>query len=465
MNIYNLYINEEDYPDLNADNAVRHLSEAIQINTTSYMDTSKIDYQAFDLFHEKIRQWYPHIMKHGEYKEIDHSVLIRIEGSDSSLKPALFMAHQDVVPIAKGTLNDWIHGPFSGDIADGYIWGRGAFDIKEMLIAELESLEYLLAHRKRFRRTLYLAFGQDEEVIGSGAIAIAKYLKEQGVELEFVLDEGGRIADGEAYGAEIAVGSIGMYEKGYADLRLCAESYGGHSSNPFHGTSLQALAKAITEICDHPLESALPSSLRETLRILKPYIKKGPLKEMVTDIDANEKQIIEYYLSQPELNPQVHTTIAPTMITKGSDAGNVMPQHMEAVINFRLAPQDSDAKLLEHCRRLVGPDIQADFVVANEASRESRFDTIGFHCLNNVLNHYFRDIVFVPSVNTTSTDARSYEGICECCMRFEPFFEDQGIRAKGVHGTNERISIRAYLQGIRVLIRMMDETCQSYDLI
>ena len=459
MNIYDLYINEEEYADLNADAAVRHLSEAIQINTTSYMDTSMIDYAAFDRFHEKMKEWYPEIMKQGEYRQIDQSVLIRVEGSDPSLKPALFMAHQDVVPVVEGTENDWIHDPFSGDVADGYIWGRGAMDIKEMLIGELESLEYLLEKGKKFRRTLYLAFGQDEEVIGSGAIAIAKYLKEQGVELEFVLDEGGRFGSGEAYGADIAVGSIGMYEKGYADLKLSAESFGGHSSNPFRGTSLGVLAKAIAAIVDYPLDNVLAPSIRETLRILTPYIKEGPLKEAVRDIDANEQQIIEHYLSHPDLNSQIHTTIAPTMISGGSQAGNVMPQHMEAVINFRLAPQDTDAALLEHCRRLAGKDVKAEFIVANEASRESRFDTMGFRSLQNVLSHYFKDIVFVPSVNTTATDARSYECVCDCCMRFEPFLEHPEIRTQGVHGTNERISVRAYLQGIRVLIRMMDETC------
>ena len=459
MNIYDLYINEEEYADLNAEAAVRHLSEAVRINTTSYMDTSKIDYAAFDLLHEKIQTWYPRIMKHAEYRRIDHSILIRIQGSDPSLRPALFMAHQDVVPVVKGTEEDWIHDPFSGDVAGGYIWGRGTLDIKEMLIGELESLEYLLANGKQFRRTLYLAFGQDEEVIGSGAIAIARYLKEHGVELEYVLDEGGRIENGQAYGADIAVGSIGMYEKGYADLKLTAESFGGHSSNPFHGTSLGTLAKAIATIVDHPLENVLSASIKETLRILTPYIKEGPLKEAVKDIDANEQQIIEHYLSHHDLNNQIHTTIAPTMISGGSQAGNVMPQHMEAVINFRLAPQDTDAGLLEHCRKLAGKNAQAEFIVANEASRQSRFDTPAFHALQDVLLHYFKDIVFVPSVNTTATDARSYEGICDCCMRFEPFLEDQEIRAMGVHGTNERISVRAYIQGIRVLIRMMDETC------
>lgn len=459
MDIYTLYRNEHEYDDLNADSAVRHLSEAVRINTTSYMDTAKIDYPAFDELHRKLQEWYPAIMKQGEYKEIDYSILIRIQGSDSSLKPALFMAHQDVVPVVQGTEKDWLHGPFSGDIADGYIWGRGTLDIKNMLIAELESMEYLLAHGRKLRRTVYLAFGQDEETVGTGAIQIARYLKEQKVELEYVLDEGGRVGSGDAFGADIAVGSIGMYEKGYADLKLSAESRGGHSSNPFNGTSLGALAKAIAAIVDHPLENVLPECAKETLRILTPYMHEGPFKEAVRDIAANEQEIIRLFLAHPDLNSQIHTTIAPTMISGGSQAGNVMPQHMEAVINFRLAPQDTDAGLLEHCRKLAGDDIKAEFIVANEASRQSRFDTEGFRSLQQVLSHYFGDIVFVPSVNTTATDARSYEEICDCCMRFGPFLEQEDIRAAGVHGTNERISVRAYLQGIRVLISMMERTC------
>ena len=459
MNIFELYQNEQEYPDLKAEEAVRHLSEAIQIDTTSYMDTSLIDYAAFDELHRKLQQWYPQIMKEGTYQEIDHSILIRVEGSDPSLRPALFMAHQDVVPVIAGTEKDWEHAPFSGDIADGYIWGRGALDIKEMLVGELEALEYLLEHGKKLQRTLYLAFGQDEEVIGSGAQMIAAYLEKEGVQLEFVLDESGKVSSGEAYGAEVAVGSIGIYEKGYADMKLVTESVGGHSSNPFHGTSLQLLAEAITTICNNPLPAVLPDCVKESLRILAPYIKEGPLKKYVEDIDAHEREIIDYYLSKEELNNQIRTTIAPTMISGGSQAGNVMPQNMEAVINFRLAAQDSDASLLEHCQKLLREEVDPEYIVANEASKVSRYDTMGFYCLQQTLEHFFKDIVFVPSVNTGATDARSYEGICDCVLRFGPFLEDPEIRRKGVHGTNERISRKAYLQGIRVLIHLMDMTC------
>ena len=351
MSVFERYINEQDYLDLNSEKAVEHLSGAVRINTTSNMDASLIDYSQLDLLHQKLKEWYPAIMEKGDVQKIGYSILIRIEGSDSSLRPALFMAHQDVVPVVKGTENDWIHGPFSGDIADGYIWGRGTLDIKNMLIAEMESVEYLLEHGKQFRRTVYLAFGQDEEVQGFGAKAIASYLKEQGIELEFLLDEGGSLSSGDVYGTDIGIMNVGIYEKGYADLRITAESYGGHSSNPFDGTSLGHLAKAITAIVDHPFENVLPECAKETLRTLQPYMKQEPLRTWAKDISGFENEIIGYYLSRRELNNQIHTTIAPTMITEGSQAGNVMPQKMEAVINFRLSPQDTDASVLEHCSR------------------------------------------------------------------------------------------------------------------
>ena len=458
MSVFERYINEQDYPDLNAEKAVEHLSGAVRINTTSYMDTSMIDYSQLDQLHLKLKEWYPAIMEKGDVQKIGYSLLIRIEGSDLSLKPALFMAHQDVVPVVKGTENDWIHGPFSGDVSDGYIWGRGTLDIKNMLIGEMESVEYLLEHGKQFKRTVYLAFGQDEEVQGTGAKAIAAYLKEQGIELEFLLDEGGSLSSGDVYGTDIGIMNIGIYEKGYADLKITAESYGGHSSNPFSSTSLGHLAKAIAAIVDHPFENDLPECAKETLRTLQPYMKQEPLRTWAQDISRYENEIIGYYLSRRELNNQIHTTIAPTMITEGSQAGNVMPQKMEAVINFRLAPQDTDASVMEHCRNLAG-GLNCEYIVANEASRQSRFDTPGFEALRDVLKHYFSDIAVVPSVNTGATDARSYEGVCDCCMRFGPFMEESEIRITGVHGTNERISVRAYLQGIRVLIRLIEQTC------
>ena len=95
------------------------------------------------------------------------------------------MAHQDVVP-ASG--EGWSYPPFEGAIADGYIWGRGALDVKDQLFGSLEACEYLIAHGYRFKRSVYLSFGDDEETLRSGAKALAETLHSRGVRLEFLLD-------------------------------------------------------------------------------------------------------------------------------------------------------------------------------------------------------------------------------------------------------------------------------------
>ena len=414
---------ENEYWDFDAEGAVSRLSRAIAFDTTSYVDTARIRYEQFDALHGFLRASYPHVMAAGRFEEIGHSILITLPGVDSRLRPALFMAHQDVVPVLPGTEGKWLHGPFSGDVAEGYIWGRGAMDIKQMLIGILESAEYLLARGKSFRRTVYLAFGEDEETRSTGARAISDTLKGRGVELEFVLDEGsGDVLDAGDYGAPgTLVCPIGIYEKGYADLKLTARSRGGHSSNPFRGTSLGALARAIAAILDHPPKPHLSDAIRQTMLALSPRITEEPMASWTADIDGHEAEILDWFLRHESLYHQVQTTVAPTMIRGGSPAGNVMPQEMEAVINFRLTLPDTPESLLEHCRSLVDDEVELEFVQQIGPSVPSEIDSYGYRSLKAVLEHYFSDLIFIPIQNRGSTDARHYEQICRCCLRFGPF--------------------------------------------
>src|SRR5690606_17887582 len=126
-----------------------------------------------------------------------HALLYTWEGSDPAAPPAAWLAHQDVVPIAPGTEADWLAAPFAGVVHDGYIWGRGAWDDKGNLFAMLEAADALAQAGVRPRHTLYLAFGDDEEVGGRrGAVEIARTLSARGVRLGYVLDEGLLITDG-----------------------------------------------------------------------------------------------------------------------------------------------------------------------------------------------------------------------------------------------------------------------------
>ncbi len=184
-----------------------------------------------------------------------------------------------------------------------------------------------------------------------------------------------------------------------------------------------------------------------------------PMKTWVSDIDAHEEEILGWFLGHESLYHLVQTTVAPTMIKGGAPAGNVMPQDMEAVINFRLCPQDTPESLLAYCRKLAGDGVEADYVQSIAASVPSDTASFGFSALKETLEHYFEGLIFIPAQNRGATDARWYEGVCRTVLRFGPFLEEEDISAEGVHGTNERISVRAFLQGIRVIVRLMEKTC------
>ncbi|MBR1604231.1 MAG: M20/M25/M40 family metallo-hydrolase [Synergistaceae bacterium] len=474
-NILDFYIDNNLFSDLDIDAAVSRLSQALQCRTINYADHSKTDFNEFAKLHELIKSSFKNLLNNSSFKVIGNkAVLIKISGSDKSLKPCLLMAHQDVVPVVKGTENDWEHDAFSGFVDGEYIWGRGALDIKQMLFGILEACDYLIAHNFKFKRDVYLAFGDDEETLNLGAEAIAKFLKSQGVELEFVLDEGGGVIEsGAEFGADdnIYISKINLAEKGYADLELSVESAGGHSSRPMgiiNGTSLEILSRAIAAICDANLNYNL-SNLNnlndlfiKSFGLLSNYITQEPLKSLVKN--NNIEELARYCLEQPGLFPYIATTSAATMIEGGSAACNVMPQNMRAVINFRLNQADNIDALLTRAESALQNlnlhnDIKLRYLQANNPSNTASYDSYGYKALVKSLNNFYKDVIFIPSLTVGATDAHCYEIICENCLRCSPFMSDYNDARIGVHGTNERILIKTYIQGIKVLIDFIINTC------
>lgn len=453
---------ESDYPDLDGQGAAERLSRAIQCKTINCADHSLTDYAPFDQLHALIRASYPHVMAAGTMEVLgQRSLLITLPGSDPGLRPCLFMSHQDVVPVVEGTEEDWTYPAFSGAIAQGYIWGRGTLDIKNQVFGCLEAAEYLLSHGQSFRRTVYLAFGDDEETLNLGAKTIAETLQSRGVQLEFVLDEGScTIESGDAYGAPgTYIAPVELMEKGYADLELTVRSPGGHSSRPFGGTSLGRISQAIARIVEHPFPVRLTPVMAGAFRAIAPYVTEEPLKTLVQDVEQNADAIARYCYETRALFPFVTTTIAPTVICGSSAACNVMPQDMSAVVNFRIAEGETAEQVLSHVRQAVADErVELRFLQANDPSATARSDGYGYARLVETMGRYFRDVVFLPSLTAGATDAHCYEIICDTCLRYSPFMASPEDAARGVHGTDERISVRAYTQGIRALIRLMEHT-------
>ena len=203
----------------------------------------------FLALHEYLKETFPKVHS-GLTKETinDYSLLYTWKGSDETLKPILLMAHLDVVPVEPASEADWQHPPFEGQIQDGYIWGRGALDDKAGVMGLLEAVETLLAEGFRPKRTIYLAFGHDEELGGpNGAAKIAELLLSRKVELDYVLDEGLIIANG-ILPVSKPVALIGIAEKGFVSLELSVETEGGHSSMPPPNTAIGILSEAVNKL-------------------------------------------------------------------------------------------------------------------------------------------------------------------------------------------------------------------------
>ena len=164
---------------IDANLAAQHLAQAIRFQTVSYGDGIKEQEKSMALraMYEWMEQTYPNFLTAAGPEIIGDSLLFTWHGKNPNLLPVLLMAHMDVVPVVPGSEKDWIHAPFSGDIAEGFVWGRGAIDDKGQLVSILEAAERLAASGFQPERTIIFAFGQDEEVGGGqGNAMIAKAL-------------------------------------------------------------------------------------------------------------------------------------------------------------------------------------------------------------------------------------------------------------------------------------------------
>ena len=453
MNVYAHYAHEGDCPGLDYEGAERRLSAAISLPSVSGCE----DPAPFLGLHRLVREGYPAISRLGSIEAIGRSLLVTVPGIDPGLPGVLLLAHLDVVPVSSP--DAWERPPFSGHVDEEWIWGRGALDIKGMLVGELEAVEYLLERHGRPRRTVWLAFGHDEETASRGATAIASELAARGAHAAVALDEGvTTFSDGAPYGAPgTVVTDIGLSQKGYLDLEVSAAGRAGHSSNPFGGTSLERLCRAVARLADSRPVPELVPVVRDLVRALEPHITEEPLSSLAADPDANAAAIAATYAGRRDLAPLVTTTMAVDQVEGSSKAPNVMPADTRATINFRLLPGTSADHVLDWADRATR-DLGVGLRVLHEtpAGRMDQTASWGYEQLASCFERYHPGAVVVPSIVCGGTDSVRYEGVCDLLLRATPFRPDPVELARGVHGTNERISRRTFAQGLRLLVAFLE---------
>lgn len=434
-------------PVIDGKEVAEHIGLALQLKTISNSDPSKIDPQPFVGFRNLIRTLYPAVFDNLQEELInDHAILLTWQGTDPSLNPIAFTSHQDVVPADDGPDSPWTYPPFSGTLADGYVWGRGALDTKSTLITLLEATNNLLREGFKPLRTIYLAFGHDEEVSGTyGAKAIAETLERRGVHLAFLLDEGGFVSESIMPGVKAPVGLIGVAEKGHVTLKLRAEVKGGHSAYPPENTAIGALSLAISTLEANPFPqtldmvefmmsfvgSELPFGQR--LALANPWLFGNTVKKRCS--------------TNPHLNAITRTTLSPTIIHAG-DAENVLPSVAEAIINIRIMPGETLASTYERVRDLVADDVVSVLpAYGNQLMGDHSWDPVDisdidspyFHMLYQYIRAAFPGAQATPILIPGATDARHYRNVCKRTFRFSPA-QISSKESNRTHGVDERLS-------------------------
>ena len=447
---------------IDAEAAAGSLGKAIRFRTISYQDGSRFDPSPFLGLHGYLAQTFVETHRRLQREAIGNfSLLYTWSGSDAGLPPLLLLGHLDVVPVDPHTEAEWTYPPFSGTVADGYVWGRGAMDDKVAVLGAMEAVEGLLRSGFVPRRTIMLAFGHDEEVAGrQGAHRIAARLAERGLRVEMVLDEGMAVLEGIVPGVAKPVASVGIAEKGYASLELIADGQGGHSSMPPRQTSVGILAGAIRALEAHPMPAHFEGPLESLFRFLAPEMSLGA-RVVMANVWLFKVPLSLMLDDSPPTRALIRTTLAPTML-EGSVKENILAARARAVVNVRIHPADDLDDVLEHVKRIIG-DARVMVRVLDDNTIEpsglSPVDAPAFRVLHRAIREQFPDVVVAPGLVLGATDSRHYRGLTDNIYRFLPIRIGARDVAR-IHGTDERLSVEQYADAIAFytrLIRHMSE--------
>jgi len=430
----------------------RRLAQALTFRTLAYRDDPEASAGEFRKLHDHLRRQFPRVHAAlGRETVGNFSLLYTWQGTDPRAAPLLLMAHQDVVPIAPGSDAQWHAPPFGGEIKDGYVWGRGAWDDKGNLIAQLEAVEMLLASGFQPRQTIYLCFGHDEEIGGiRGAAQVARLLQQRGVRLGFVLDEGLFITEGMMPGLTRPAAVIGVAEKGFVSVLLKASGTPGHSSiPPAAGQSAIGLLSAVLRRLDtEPLPARLAGVAQEMFETIAPEMS-GLGRLTLSNLWLFAPLVQAQLERGATTNALVRTTTALTIL-KAGNADNVLPGMAEGVANFRIVPGETVASVLRHVR-----DKAADARVevaplpgASEPSAVSATASAPYRLIQRTMRTLFPDVIVTPGLMIAATDSRHFAGISDQIFRFSPVRANSEDVAR-FHGTDERMAVSNLAEMVR----------------
>lgn len=425
------------------------LSRLIKIETIS--EFYQKDKSKFYDFHKDLKSEFPNLFKICEVEDFDGSLLIKWSGK-SSAEPVMLMNHHDVVEAS----GEWEHPAFSGDIADGKIWGRGTLDTKGGLYCMLQAAEELIENGFTPEHDIYFESACTEETDGTGCDTITKELQKRGIHFSFALDEGGMIMYDPIGGANGMFAMVGVGEKCYADIKFIAHSNGGHASAPSKDTPLVRLGKFMAEADkSSTFDVAISDTMLEMLRRMSPTMS-SPLNKLLANPEKI-KPILAMALPKMSANASamLKTTIAFTM-AGGSNSTNVIPEQAYVIGNMRFSHHQGSKDSINEITALAKKfDIEVEIQDLGIESGVSSYSNKEFKLIEDAVNNCFDNVITAPYITNTASDCRYMSRICDNCYRLTPFIINEA-QLESIHGINENVDISCLAPAIKFYKYIME---------
>ena len=416
--------------------AAEKLGAMVRVPTGSKYENE--DLSEFYKLHAVMEEQFPLLHKALDKEDLNGTLLYRWKGTDPTKKPILLMGHQDVVP---ATNEGWRVDAYSGAVIDGDLYGRGAMDCKSTMYVELQAVEELLAEGFTPKCDVYLEYSINEESGGDGAASAVRYLKEKGIELALVIDEGGAVVEEPVAGMDRPYAVIGITEKGYMDLKITARGKGGHSSTPPRNTPAARLLAFANEIeRKRPFEKQLLPEVVEMFSKMAPSFS-FPMRLILGNIWLFKPLLMAL---MPVVSPFGEAVMATTCCftqMRGSDAANVIPKEPYLVANLRTSVhQGCEASLAVMKKYAAKYDLDIEVIMQRDASPVSNIHSKEYAYVCDCIRSQFPDVGIAPYIIMGGTDCRHFHALTENALRFAPV-RMTNAQSTSCHAVDENVTV------------------------
>jgi len=367
----------------------------------------------------------------------------RLKGNGSKKAIAL-VHHMDVV---SATASQWSVDPFSGELKDGYIWGRGAIDMKGEAVAHLMAMLALKRSGAKLNRDIVFIANADEEFTSTGGLAFVKNHADLLKDVEYLITEAteNSVVDG-----KVKYFAVGVAEKRTFWERLTVKGIPSHGSRPTKNNPVPRLVAALDKIAKYETPLHVTPGVQKYFRDiarLYPEPKRTWLSDVTKALENPEAR--EWILNDVYWNAYLRNTISLTVLS-ASNKTNVIPPEASAEIDFRLLPDTDPDKFLAEIQKLVGDTaVHFSSILGPKTPLESPIDTDLFRAIERAAKERAPDAFVTTPMQTGATDRPTYRKLGIVTYAIDPFLTEQSERQKGVHGNNERLSVANVGFGIK----------------